>query len=431
MKQFYLSLAVVVGLATSLNAQNTVTVDASATQNGYANVFENPLDGGAYVFGDAWGVDDLKTTVDAGANTLTLQPNFNTYADNPGDPFWIEPNTLLGNKTFEGNTYVEDGTLAGSALTFEGTVTSNTLMDASYLLFSVNNGPLAGKYTAVAAAFGAAFTTTALTEDSAVVVDDNAGGGTDPNDACDPITNGAALVGKIAIIRRGACAFTDKVFAAQNEGAIAVIMVNNAPGDPIVMGGDNPDITIPALMVSDVDGEAIIAEVTGGGTLNATMLLSTYVTRAFIKVFNADFSFVKEEFSPLGAGGTNFSVTYTNVEPADTHVQYGFQVTGLNANPADEAALGSVVVTAGTLGVNDFNNINVSVYPNPTANNINVESNEQLKTIVVHNVLGQIVKNASPASTNVSIDMANLNEGMYFVTVTTETGSKTLKVIKN
>ena len=54
------------------------------------------------------GVSDLKTVVDAGANTLTLQPNFNTYADNPGDPFWIDPVTMLGAKTFEGNTFVEE-----------------------------------------------------------------------------------------------------------------------------------------------------------------------------------------------------------------------------------------------------------------------------------------------------------------------------------
>jgi len=54
------------------------------------------------------------------------------------------------------------------------------------------------------------------------------------------------------------------------------------PGDPIAMGGvvDGDSVTIPALMVSDVDGEAIIAEVLGGGTLNATMVLSTYVARA-------------------------------------------------------------------------------------------------------------------------------------------------------
>jgi hypothetical protein len=332
MKQFYFLAAMGLGLTASVNAQNTVTVDASATQNGYANVFSTSEDGGGFEFGSAWAVEDLKTVVDASANTLTLQPNFNTYNDNPTDVFWVDQSSGNGNKIFEGNTYAEDPSLVGSELTFEGNVTENTLEGQGYLRFNVTNGPLEGGHPAVAASFGPAFTGTAITQDMVLVIDDNAGGGTDPNDACEAITNGADLVGKIAVVRRGACAFTDKVFAAQNEGAVAVLVVNNQPGDAIVMGGANPDITIPSLMVSDAVGEAIVTELSGA-TVNAAMEFTTYVTRAFIKVFNADFSVVKEEFVPLT--GTTFSVTYTNVEPADAIVQYGFQVTGLNANPAD------------------------------------------------------------------------------------------------
>ena len=45
-----------------------------------------------------------------------------------------------------------------------------------------------------------------------------------------------------------------KVKNAQDAGAIAVIMVNNVAGSPIVMGGTDNTITIPAVMISDVDG---------------------------------------------------------------------------------------------------------------------------------------------------------------------------------
>ena len=429
MKKFYLLLAMGVGLTTSLNAQNTVEVDASATQIGYANVFETAENGSGFAFGSVWGVEDLKTVVDATANTLTLQPNFNTYNDNPTDPFWVDQSSLLGNKIFEGNTFVEDASLAGSELTFEGFVTENTLDGQGYLRFFVNNGPLTGGHPAIAADFGPAFTDAAITQDMALVIDDNAGGGTDPNDACDPITNGADLSGKIAIVRRGACAFTDKVFAAQNEGAVAVLVVNNAPGDPIVMGGANPDITIPALMVSDAVGEAIITEL-ASGSLNATMVFTPYIARAFIKVFNADFSVVKEEFQPLVAGDP-FSLIYTNVEPEDAVVQYGFQIVGLNANPGDEATLGSVVVTSPPLvGVEDFGAINVSVYPNPIVNNVNIQSDEEITTIEIYNVIGQKVKTAAPTAANATIDMAGLESGMYFLNIATETGSKTVKLIK-
>ena len=424
MKKNYFTIALVFFLTSMGIAQNTVTVDASADQIGFANVYETD---GTLAFNSGWGVPDLQTIVDPANNTLTLQPNFNTYADNPEDPFWVNQSTLLGNKNFEGNTYVEDNTLVGSELTFEGLVTSNDLDGAGQLLFNVNNGPLEGGHQAVAADFGGAFTSTALTGDAVLVIDE----GTDPdeNDACEPITNGPSLDGKIAIIRRGACNFTLKVLAAQNEGAIAVIMVNNMEGPPVVMGGDEPLITIPALMVSDVVGEAIIAELANG--VNTTMVLSTYTTIAFIKVFNADYSFLKQVDVALGGAGSSFSLTYNDVESEDAVVQYGFQVLGLNANPLNEVALGSVVVTSDEIaGVNDVNAINVSVYPNPTINNINIQSDEQITNVVVYNTLGQLVMNAAPDATNFSMETANLDAGIYFAKLSTEKGSKTVKFIK-
>ena len=46
------------------------------------NWFELAENGGGFVSGGGWGVSDLKLVADTSANTLTLQPNFNTYGDN-------------------------------------------------------------------------------------------------------------------------------------------------------------------------------------------------------------------------------------------------------------------------------------------------------------------------------------------------------------
>jgi extracellular elastinolytic metalloproteinase len=141
-------------------------------------------------------------------------------------------------------------------------------------LLTINNGPLAGDYEGLPAAFGGEIVD--LTEDL-VLVEDDLAGTADPNDACDNITNGGALSGKIAVIRRGECEFGFKSLAAQNEGAVAVIIVNNVPGDPISMGGgvDGGSVTIPVFMVNDLDGEAIIAELMLGnvnGTINGVSI---------------------------------------------------------------------------------------------------------------------------------------------------------------
>ena len=122
---FLFSSAIILffGTVLNLNAQNNVVVSASDNWIGYMNVFDLA---GNYQFGSGWGVADLKTTTDVAANTITLQPNFNTYADNPGDPYW--QNGAIGNKLMEASTFVEPGaSFNGVDLTFSGIVTSNTI----------------------------------------------------------------------------------------------------------------------------------------------------------------------------------------------------------------------------------------------------------------------------------------------------------------
>ncbi|MFZ4435201.1 MAG: T9SS type A sorting domain-containing protein [Flavobacterium psychrophilum] len=105
-------------------AQNSVSVNGADLWTGYANVFLT--DGNTFQFGSGWGLADMKSVVNAGANTVTLYPNYNTY--NAADPYWSSG--AVGNKIFEGNTFVENNTLAGQVLTFSGNVTSNTLNSA-------------------------------------------------------------------------------------------------------------------------------------------------------------------------------------------------------------------------------------------------------------------------------------------------------------
>ena len=145
------------------------------------------------------------------------------------------------------------------------------LWDAPADLLTINApGGIAGAYTALPAQFGGAVPMVPLTTDI-IIYDDNAG--VEDYDACETPVNGASLTGNICIIRRGDCLFVDKVQNAQNAGAAAVIMVNNIVGaPPITMGGTQPSITIPAIMVSNADGEAMIAAIEGGATVNGTIV---------------------------------------------------------------------------------------------------------------------------------------------------------------
>jgi subtilisin family serine protease len=76
------------------------------------------------------------------------------------------------------------------------------------------------------------------------------------SDACNPLPAGI-LAGQAALIRRGGCTFYQKAFNAQQAGAAAVVLYNNAPGrfSPTVAG--TPAITIPVVAISDTEGVLI------------------------------------------------------------------------------------------------------------------------------------------------------------------------------
>ena len=103
-----------------------------------------------------------------------------------------------------------------------------------------------------------------------VLYNDDASGTT--HEACAAPANAGALAGKIALIDRGTCSFTVKVKNAENAGAIGVIVADNVPGEyPIIMGGTDNTITVPAFMVSFETGDTMKTFLAASTPVNVTM----------------------------------------------------------------------------------------------------------------------------------------------------------------
>ena len=134
-------------------------------------------------------------------------------------------------------------------------------------------GTIAGDYFAQAASFGPAVTTP-ISGDVVAALDNADAAGPSTLDGCSAITNPAAVNGRIAIINRGTCEFSTKVYNAQQAGAIAVIVANNvATGLPgMGPGVDAPLVTIPSIGVQQSTGSGIRGELTAGAVVNATIL---------------------------------------------------------------------------------------------------------------------------------------------------------------
>ena len=110
------------------------------------------------------------------------------------------------------------------------------------------------------------------------------------SDGCSTVSAGAA--GKVAIIDRGSCVFSQKVANAKAAGAIGVVIINNVAGDPIAMARTAGfDDDIPAVMISKNDGAALRAS-------GATTASAQATFEEFVNPENADIAYGSSSQGP-------------------------------------------------------------------------------------------------------------------------------------
>jgi aminopeptidase YwaD len=79
------------------------------------------------------------------------------------------------------------------------------------------------------------------------------------------------LEGKIALIQRGEISFGDKVLNAARAGAAGVIIFNNTSGALNgTLGGANDEF-VPAVSISQAEGNALVSQLEGGESVNASL----------------------------------------------------------------------------------------------------------------------------------------------------------------
>ncbi len=127
---------------------------------------------------------------------------------------------------------------------------------------------IAGGYSSSAvSSFGADVPLEGITADLVYAED---GAGADMHDLCEPAINSSEIEGKIALVQRGNCNFTNKVLAVQEAGAVACIVINYE-NTAFEMGGTTPDeINIPSIMITVNDGNTLLDELENG-PVNATL----------------------------------------------------------------------------------------------------------------------------------------------------------------
>jgi len=124
---------------------------------------------------------------------------------------------------------------------------------------------------------------------------------------------------------------------------------------------------------------------------------------------------------------------YTGSAFGATNVE---QIVLLNDNYDSTAYFDNIQVVGTTLGVNTENLVKFAIYPNPATDIVNVSNvnNVNVSNVIIADINGRTVKQksfGSVSSDNLNVNISDLSAGVYMMTINSDQGSVTKKIVKN
>jgi len=388
--QTLMAALLVAGAASSHAGNINVGVDPTVNWLGYINVFELPANGGGYVYGQSWGTPALSASFNGGL--LTLGP----CAVNDTSSFWYvgapppapPPGGpgVPGNKQIEANFYVEPpaGSFSGHHVTFSGTVNSNTLSSTHTTVavikdfapdysssniatapvvngsFSVSLDTLGSPGRHVQYGFmtvGANCWPTDVTTLFGSLKINTVVPTLVANLTVNPGLNWKGYMNQFYNENDGGGLYKDGEWGVQDlrsyfNPGLLTLRPNaiNPPGAEVFEYFEEDGVTGKKIMEANLYVEAPLNNLTGqllnfSGNVQSNTLVPGYTVIAFIKDYAADYSSFLVQQAPLTAAG-DFNISLQASNDPGRHIQYGFQMTGLNVNPAAaEDAFGKMIIT--------------------------------------------------------------------------------------
>jgi uncharacterized repeat protein (TIGR01451 family) len=182
---------------------------------------------------------------------------------------------------------------------------------------------LSGKIQTGLAQFGPDITSTPTTGLAVIMNDESIS----PTFGCVPLSNPTALEGKIVIIDRGLCDFSEKVLNAQEAGAIGAVICNFE--DVVIgmgAGAGAASVTIPSVFISK--GDCARIRVAAADGLELSLVAPVAAGGPLLRDGTLDNSIISHEFghgisTRLTGGPGNSSCLSPNALTGDAEEAYG------------------------------------------------------------------------------------------------------------
>lgn len=158
---------------------------------------------------------------------------------------------------------------------------------------------------------------------------------------------------------------------------------------------------------------------------NNKMYIADYANHKIRKI--QTYSYTISPNLPAGLSFNSITGAITG-QPLEASPMTDYTVTAENQYGVSTFMV-SIEVQA-NLGAHSFSSSGLKVYPNPVQDELTITHNEEISEVVLLNTLGQEVKKIKTGALEHRIDLSHYQSGMYLCRITSVSGTKEIKVLK-
>lgn len=147
----------------------------------------------------------------------------------------------------------------------------------------------------------------------------------------------------------------------------------------------------------------------------------------FTSGVNTDYITISDANGTVIRAGGISPVVWLSGSNTGTIRYYLHEDAACNSNATDRSKF---IACTNALANETFENSNFKIFPNPTTHLLNIANDSTIDSVILYNMLGQLVKQQMIQAKTGTIDMSAFAAGTYFARVISGDTSKTLKVIK-
>ena len=224
------------------------------------------------------------------------------------------------------------------------------------------------------------------------------------------------FAGQVALVQRGACAFSDKTQRVQEADGEGILIFNSAanPGFQLVnmSAGADQGLTIPAWFLSLEQGLAIVEQIDLEENPVEARFEDVFMSAASWTKNGAAFSNDLEVCSDTDGG--EYSIETYSVNGCGS---WSFTGDSVNVLIGPAPCGGQAACTVGI--ADDVLNEKVSIYPNPTTGLVSLNIGDAVETeISVYTITGQkVINETSYNQETIPVDLSKLDSGIYLVKI--------------